>query len=119
MVRRAGELPITLQPNLKGGRETVVIENFLLPEEMCGAGRLCGLSVIPVGGSIGRHTHEGDYEVYYMLEGRARASDNGTEVLLNPGDMLYCPEGHFHEIENIGDVELKYVAIILYTQNGR
>jgi len=116
MLRRKGEFPITYEPHLKGGRDTVTIENFLLPEEMSGAGRLCGISVIPVGGSIGRHTHTGDFEIYYILEGKAHANDNGREVDLEPGDMLCCFEGDFHEIENSGDIPLRYVAMILYTR---
>ena len=117
MVRKQSDFSVTLEPNLKGGKGTVRVLNFLEKDEMYGAGRLCGLSIIPVGCSIGQHTHTGDFEIYYILEGRGKANDNGSECILEPGDMMCCREGEFHSLENIGDCDLKYTATILYTQN--
>lgn len=115
MVKKASELSLTLEPNLKGGRDTVRVYNILEKDELCGAGRLFGISVIPPGGSIGYHMHTGDFEVYYFLEGSARVNDNGNICTLGPGDMMRCAEGESHGIENIGDTDLRYVAAILYT----
>lgn len=116
MIKKNKELSVTLEPNLKGGRDTVRIVNILEKEKMNGLGRLFGVSIIPVGGSIGRHTHSGDFETYYILKGRARVNDNGTLAELEPGDMTQCADGQFHSIENIGDVDLEYLAVILYTK---
>ena len=92
------------------------IVNILEKGEMNGLGRLFGVSIIPPGGSIGQHTHEGDFETYYILKGRARVNDNGNVAELGPGDMTQCKDGNFHSIENIGDVDLEYLAVILYTR---
>ena len=116
MIKRSSGLSVTLEPNLKGGRDTVRIVNILEKEEMHGLGRLFAVSVIPPGGSIGRHTHEGDFETYYILKGRAKVDDNGVVAELGPGDMTQCVDGHFHSIENIGDVDLEYLAVILFTK---
>ena len=115
MVKRNKDLSIKPEPNLKGGKGTVKIVNILEKEEMNGLGRLFAISIIPPGGSIGWHKHEGDFETYYILKGRAQVNDNGTVAELGPGDMTQCGDGQFHSIENIGDVDLEYLAVILYT----
>lgn len=114
MIKRAEELRIEYSPNLKGGKETVRIVNILENEDNYGTGRLFGISIIPVGGSIGYHQHVGDFETYYILKGKALVNDNGDEHTLCPGDMMVCKDGDWHSIENIGDCDLEYVAVILY-----
>ena len=52
MVKRGNELSVTLEPHLKGGRETTRVVNILEKDRMFGTGRLFGVSIIPVGGSI-------------------------------------------------------------------
>jgi mannose-6-phosphate isomerase-like protein (cupin superfamily) len=117
MIRKAADLRIKLEPNLKGGRETTRIINILESEELYGTGRLFGVSVIPPGGSIGRHTHQGDFETYYILKGSARVNDNGVFYDLGPGDMTQCRDGEFHSIENSGGSDLEYLAVILYSRD--
>lgn len=115
MIKKAEELEIELQPNLKDGKDTVRIVNILEKNEMYGTGRLFGVSIIPPGGSIGRHTHSGDFETYYILKGKALVNDDGEISELGPGDMTQCKDGDYHSIENIGDIDLEYLAVILYS----
>lgn len=115
MIRTADQMRTEFLPNLKNGKETVRVINFIESEEADNKGRLFGISIIPVGGSIGYHQHVGDFEIYYILKGRALVNDNGDEAVLEAGDMMHCKEGGYHSIENIGDNDLKYVALILYT----
>jgi mannose-6-phosphate isomerase-like protein (cupin superfamily) len=117
MIKKNAELTVTPEPNLKGGKGTVRVVNILKKEEMNGLGRLFAVSIIPPGCSIGQHTHEGDFETYYILKGRGRVNDNGNVAELEPGDMTQCGDGNFHSIENIGDVDLEYLAVILYTRS--
>jgi mannose-6-phosphate isomerase-like protein (cupin superfamily) len=119
MVKRKAEISTKLEPNLKGGRGTVRLLNILEKEELYGIGRLFAVSIIPPGGSIGQHTHEGDFETYYSLKGKAIVNDNGNVVELNPGDMTQCKDGCFHSIENPGDVDLEYLAVILYSKGEK
>ena len=116
MIKRNADLSIKPEPNLKGGKGTVRVVNILEQEEMFGLGRLFAVSIIPPGASIGQHTHSGDFETYFILKGRARVNDNGTVAELGPGDMTQCRDGHFHSIENIGEEELEYLAVILFTK---
>jgi quercetin dioxygenase-like cupin family protein len=119
MIKNAANLRINDEPNLKGGRETIRIINILESGEMYGTGRLFGVSIIPPGGSIGQHTHSGDFETYYILRGRARVLDNGAVDELGPGDMMQCRDGEYHAIENIGSDDLEYIAVILYNNKER
>jgi quercetin dioxygenase-like cupin family protein len=117
MIKRSAELSVKQELNLKNGKGTVRIVNILENEDMHGKGRLFAVSIIPPGGSIGRHTHDGEFETYYILKGQARINDNGTVVDLEPGDMTQCADGQFHSIENTGDFDLEYLAVILYTRS--
>lgn len=116
MIQKASELRRSLEPNLKGGKDTVRLIHFLEPENACGTGRMFGISIIPPNGSIGYHQHSGDFEIYYIVKGSARVVDNGVEGRLMPGDAMLCRDGDSHSIENDGDIDLEYVAIILYNR---
>lgn len=116
MFKKAEEMGVTLEPNLKGGRGTTQVVDILTREELAGAGRLFGVSIIPPGGSIGSHRHTGDFEVYYILSGSARVTLDSQVRELTPGDMTMCEDGHTHSIENTGAEELRYLAAILYTR---
>ena len=116
MIRKVNDQRRSLEPELKGGRDTVRLIHILEEAESYGTGRLFGISIIPPGGSIGYHTHKEDFEIYYILKGTAKVVDNGTEDILNPGDSMTCRDGDSHSIENIGGEDLEYIAIILYTQ---
>jgi len=115
IIRKAKTQRTSLEPELKGGRDITRLIHFLEEDESYGTGRLFGISIIPPGGSIGYHTHVGDFEIYYILKGTAKVIDNGYEDILLPGDSMSCREGESHSIENIGECDLEYVAIILYT----
>lgn len=119
MIKKSDELRIKYDANLKGGMGTVKAINFLEEAESKGAGRLFAVSIIPVGGSIGYHQHIGDNEVYYILKGKAKAVDNGKEDILEPGDCMVCFDGNYHGIENVGDCDLEYISLILYSEQKK
>lgn len=115
MIKKACDIRHNDEVELRGGRGTLEIVNFLEKEESGGVGRLFAVSIIPPGCSIGTHRHEGDFEVYYMLKGRAHVVDNGVPGVLEPGDCMVCRDGDTHSIENRGDVTVEYIALILYS----
>lgn len=116
MIRKKHAQRHSSEPELKGGKNTTRLVHFLEEEESHGTGRFFGVSIIPPGGSIGYHTHTGDFEIYYILKGTATVNDNGTQDILIPGDSMICMEGESHSIENNGDSDLEYIAIILYSR---
>ena len=116
MIKKHDQLEIAVHHEFRGGKGNVTFEHFMTREMANGAGRLFAKSILPPGASIGLHKHEGDCEVYYILEGKALVNDNGLDVELEPGDINFCPDGGSHAIENVGDRDLVYIAMILFTK---
>ena len=56
------------------------------------------LGDIARGGSALAHAHPGLEQAAYVLEGTAFAGIDGVEHEVQPGDMLFFPEGVFHSI---------------------
>ncbi len=118
MVRTSEELGSKHYDNMRGGKLFVDAVKFLEAGDSYGAGSFFGKASIPPGGSIGYHTHSGEYEVYYILSGTALVSDDGTERVLRAGDMMQCRDGSGHSIENVGADELTFIAMVLFNHTG-
>jgi mannose-6-phosphate isomerase-like protein (cupin superfamily) len=67
---------------------------------------------LPVGSSTGAHRHEPTSEIIFILSGKGRAVCDGVEELLLPGDCHYCPQGSEHFLENIGEEDLLFYAVV-------
>lgn len=64
------------------------------------------------GASIGYHKHEGNCEIIYILEGKAKyLMDEGVEYG-TAGQAHYCPEGHSHSMINEGPDDLVFFAVV-------
>ena len=116
MIRRKDEIKEEILENFKGGEGYIKLYQFLSEEKSNGMGRLFAKCIIPPGSSIGEHRHEGDMENYYILKGKALINDNGTKYELGPGDNHTCFDGDFHSIKSIGDEDLEYIPLILFTK---
>lgn len=114
MIRKKSELQVEVKENLNGGIGKVKLENIIQNEELKGKGRLFKRVALPVGSSIGVHDHKTDFEVYYILKGKGKVFDNGEFVEVNEGDVVYTADGEKHSIENIGEEDLEFVALVLY-----
>ena len=115
MVKRRDEIGERRVQKAQGGNGEVVFNDWLLPDEAKGHGRLFSKLVVPPGASIGYHEHQGEFEAYYVLSGEATISDNGTETILKAGDMNLCLDGSGHGTENRGSEDLVIIALILNT----
>ena len=62
---------------------------------------------------VGYHVHEGESETYYILSGKGIYNDNGEKFEVSEGDILVCPPGHGHALENSDLVNLEFMALIL------
>ena len=116
MIRRKSELKVDVHNEFRGGKGSIIFEHFMDQQMANGAGRLFAKTIVPPGSSVGLHKHEGDSEVYFILEGKALLNDNGVEVEVGPGDVNFCRDGESHGIENIGTSDLVYIAVILFTK---
>lgn len=62
---------------------------------------------------LGYHEHHGETETYYILSGTGIYSDDGKEVEVEAGDVVFCDDGHGHGLTNTGDGELSFMALIM------
>ena len=68
----------------------------------------------PVASYAKYHQHQGDNELYYILSGKAEYTDNdGSTVILEPGDVSVTYDGEWHGIKQYGDDPLKFLALII------
>lgn len=113
MIRRQEEVRVRTVEHAQKGKGSVTFHDWLLPEEAKGHGRVFSKVVIAPGCSIGYHQHQGEFEAYYVLKGKALVRDGEREILLLPGDMNLCPDGCWHGVENVGDTDLELIALIM------
>ena len=60
------------------------------------------ISRMPVGTSIGRHTHRTSMEINFVCQGTGMAICDGVAEPLSEGICHICPVGSTHEIQNTG-----------------
>ncbi len=63
--------------------------------------------------AVGYHKHEGEYEIYYIISGEGIYNDNGEEIPVSEGAVMYCKNGDSHGIKNVSDTPLEFVAVIV------
>ena len=69
-------------------------------------------STLRPGATTGLHTHEGNSEIIYILEGIGQVEyDAGVETLVD-GDCHYCPEHHTHRLINDSSEDLTFFAVV-------
>ena len=114
MIKEAATFTDEIRPHMRGGQGEVRIRNVLTEAELNGKGRLFGTITLEPGCSIGYHKHEGDSEIFYVLEGTPTYNDGGTEHVVAPGDVLICPDGTGHSLANPTDKKVVVMAVIVY-----
>lgn len=96
-----------------GGKGHLISDSILTQDEMSGGCRMYSEITLEKDCSLGYHPHNGETETYFILEGRGLYNDNGREYEVSAGDVLFCDDGEGHALENIGESDLKFVALIL------
>lgn len=64
------------------------------------------------GASIGKHRHDDNCEIIYVLEGKGVAIIDGEEERLSAGMCHYCPKGSTHTLRCDGDKPLVFFAVV-------
>ncbi len=116
MIRRGQDMQREIITGMRGGQGEVQITHILEREknEFANKGRLYAKNVLKPGTSIGLHEHVGDFEAYYILSGEGTVDDNGQKTVVTPGDLMLTRNGEQHSIENTGDTDLVFMALILF-----
>ncbi len=91
----------------------VKLEKLIGKEQMADKLGLYARVVVPPKSAVPYHQHVGNGEVYYFLTGEGEYSDNGVVRTVKPGDVTWTPDGSSHGVENKGDVDLTFMALII------
>jgi quercetin dioxygenase-like cupin family protein len=114
MIRRKDEHKITTTEAPFGGSGTVPFLHMATKEDLCDKGRLYAVITLKPGCSVGYHIHQGEFEVYHILKGKAKFNDNGEPHELFEGDTAWIKPGQGHSIANAGDKDLQFIGLVLY-----
>jgi len=113
MIIRVSELQAQEMEKPRGGKGNAI---RLAYEAACGfKGEVTNFAMMSLqpNSAIGMHQHQGDMEIYLMLDGNAKTIDNDVEAVLNAGDMLVTKDGEQHCLVNEGDTPITFLAIII------
>lgn len=115
IVRRLDEQEVDVKVGAQGGPGQISARKLAnCDADLWNKGKLLNVITLEPGSGVGYHVHEGDGEVYYIIEGSAEYNDNGKVVAVNEGDVTFTFPGEGHAITNTGDVDLKFLALIMY-----
>ena len=113
MIRKAEDCKKDTKVAMRGGQGEVHMTALATKEELLNHARMHNIIELPAGSGIGYHEHEGETEIFYILEGEPTYNDNGTEVKLHVGDVAICPPGEGHAVSNNTDAVVRLVATIV------
>ena len=114
MIKRKADFRKETRTEMRGGTGTVKFERVWEREtEMKSKARLFSKLILEPGVSIGWHVHENEEEIFLILEGRAKVSDNGREEILETGDTIITQSGEGHAVACLGDQPLVMLAAIV------
>lgn len=115
IVRRLEEQNVVEKPGPFGAPGTMIARSLINGnEDLWDKGRLLSVNTLKKDCGVGYHVHEGDGEVYYILEGEAEYNDNGNVVTVKAGDVTITKAGEGHEIINRKDEPCVFLALILF-----
>lgn len=115
MVKKKENRCTVTKPSPFQGQGEIIVDDILDgPEEMYDKGRVFCHTIINPGADIGYHVHKNESETYYILNGHGTFCDNGKEIEVSPGDVLFTGDGEGHGIKASKGESIDLVALILY-----
>lgn len=114
MIKDSSNYFCETRENMRGGTGSVTLQHYFRKEEFGGQHfRICAKLIIPPGASIGLHDHCGEDEVYIVLKGSGRVTDDGVVRDIHVGDAVLTGLGKSHGVECLGDETLEIMAMVV------
>lgn len=114
MIVREEDMERGLRHDTFGAEGAPAYRVLLDPKYLKGEAKMLNYVEFKPGEGLGLHTHSDNFEIVYILEGKAEVNDNGTLVEVGPGDLIYTASGDTHAVTNTGDTTLKTIATVIY-----
>jgi quercetin dioxygenase-like cupin family protein len=113
MITTASEHQVDKVEQMAGGKGHVIIERLLGAKELDGKCGLYAKVTIEPNCTLGFHEHRGETETYYILSGEGSYNDGEKSYPVKAGDVTFCPDGTGHALDNTGDTDLVFMALII------
>ena len=113
MITTASEHQVDKVEQMAGGKGHVLIERLLGEKELDGKCGLYAKVTIEPNCTLGFHEHHGETETYYILSGEGSYNDGEKSYPVKAGDVTFCPNGTGHALDNTGDTDLVFMALII------
>ncbi|MEE0229293.1 MAG: cupin domain-containing protein [Peptococcaceae bacterium] len=114
MIIRENEQERVNQENYAGGNGVIEFKAIVPDECLKGEAKIFKVLTFEKGAGIGNHAHVDNYEIYYILQGKGIAVDNGEEIEVGPGDVVYTADGATHSIRDAGNGDLVMLAAVIF-----
>ena len=113
MVIKSSDTIKSISENPRGGTGIVISNRYLDSNELDNDLTGFYLNELEVGSEIGYHVHEGEEEIYYIIEGNGIITDNAEKIEIKAGDVIYTKSGEGHGMKNTGDKPIRFLAFIV------
>ena len=108
MIISFDQIPGKELPNFKGGEKSFDVKMVDAED-----GNRFMLGLLKPGATIGMHTHTGNCEVVYILEGCGSIVEKDGIHPVQAGMCLYCPSGESHSLQNTSQEDLRFFATVV------
>ncbi|HPX29267.1 MAG TPA: cupin domain-containing protein [Sphaerochaeta sp.] len=112
MIKRADEMKTDIRSKMRGGSGEAHFTYLMDANEVPHA-RLFSTITLEPGSSIGEHTHTGEIEYYWILQGEGIVTERDGEKIVKKGDLVITGGGESHAIRNEGSEPLRFLALII------
>ncbi len=113
MIKQPDNMITELREHMRDGDGTVEIMHLFNKGEYDGKARLIAKITLHKGCSIGKHIHNNEEEIFYIIKGNGTFDDNGNILPVKQGDATITRNGQYHSIANTGDEDMEIIAVIL------
>lgn len=69
--------------------------------------------IFPPGASIGEHRHDGEEEIYFVVEGTGTMILDGRPFPLGPGDVSVVQSSHTHGLINSNEGAMRLIVVCI------
>lgn len=99
-----------------GGKGKIKMRFSFEKQKGMGMWNFFAYAELPKGSTVGYHQHLGNDEWYFILNGEAEITIDGSEVKIKRGDCVLTKDGSFHGITKVVRT-LKFIAVEIKKKN--
>lgn len=112
MIVKKDEHQREIKEKMRDGNGQCILDMIHKPNAIKNVRLLSTITLKPMH-SIGKHEHINETEYYYILEGKGKVIESDGEKIVEKGDTVITTDKQSHSIENIGESDLVFLAIIV------